>query len=447
MSPLPARYARLRWTGFTLLAGAFVLGFFHRIAPGVVAPQLMASFDISAAALGTLAAMYYYMYTALQIPSGILSDTLGPRYSVGFAILIAALGSIVFGLAPNMLWASIGRILVGFGVAFTFVGLMKFNAQWFPESRYGAISGLTLLVGNLGAILGASPLAAALEWASWRQVFVAMGALSGGLALAILLLLRNRPEDAGLPNVRELEGLPPHAPPQHHWGRELAAVLRNPDIWPGFFAMLGVVGAVLGFVGLWAVPFMQQVHGLALDQAALYATGMLIGAAVGSFFGGSVSDRLGRRRPVAVAFALLALCGWIAIVALPWQPGWGALLLFSAVGLAAGGATVVYAVAKEVAQPLFSGMAIAVVNTGLFLGAALVQPLFGWIMDLSWDGQVQDGIRLYAAADYRNGLYLLIAFATLGLLGCGKLRETHCRNVSTPRPSRPPPPELAPEIP
>jgi MFS family permease len=75
-------------------------------------------------------------------------------------------------------------------------------------------------------------------------------------------------------------------------------------------------------------------------------------------------------------------------------------------------------------------MAIALVNTGLFLGAAIMQPAFGWAMDLTWDGTLVDGVRRYALSDYHNGLWLSCCFALLALVAALYTRETHCRNVT-----------------
>ena len=80
--------------------------------------------------------------------------------------------------------------------------------------------------------------------------------------------------------------------------------------------------------------------------------------------------------------------------------------------------------------PGVAGMAIALVNTGLFLGAAILQPAFGWAMDLTWDGALADGVRRYALSDYRNGLWLSAAFALIGLIAALRVRETHCRNLT-----------------
>ena len=88
---------------------------------------------------------------------------------------------------------------------------------------------------------------------------------------------------------------------------------------------------------------------------------------------------------------------------------------------------VVYAAAKEVLPARVAGMSVALVNTGLFLGAAILQPAFGWVLDLGWDGTLRDGVRVYAAADYQHGLWLCFGAALLALLATPLVRETHCR--------------------
>ena len=430
MNPIPfdqARFNRLRWTVFWILIGSYIMVFFHRVAPGVVAADLMQAFHTSGAALGSLAATYFYIYTALQIPSGVLADTLGPRISVTLGGLVAGGGSVLFGLAPDFATASWGRFLVGLGVSVIFVGLMKSNALWFPDRQYGRISGLTLLVGNLGSILAAGPLALLLAEVSWRQVFVGAGVVSVLLALLTLIGVRNRPEDAGFPSLREQEGLSPHPPRDQHWLRDLREVLTNRAVWPGFWVNFGLTGCFFAFAGLWAIPLMRDLFGLDRAAASLYATVTLLGFAIGAYKVGWISDRLGRRRPVIVAGTLLFCLAWLGMILLPWGPGWSGLLIFALLGLTAGGNVVVYAAAKEVLPARVAGMSVALVNTGLFLGAAILQPAFGWVLDLSWDGTLRDGVRVYAAADYQHGLWLCFGAALLALLATPLVRETHCR--------------------
>ena len=105
-------------------------------------------------------------------------------------------------------------------------------------------------------------------------------------------------------------------------------------------------------------------------------------------------------------------------------------LLFGLIGLTGAGFVVTYASGKEVCSPALSGMAISVVNTGLFLGAALMQPLFGWVLDQTWDGTLVNGLRQFAMDDYRSALWLMCGFAVIALIGTLRVTETHCRNLT-----------------
>jgi len=420
----------LRWRVYVILVISYMLVFFHRMAPAAVASELMQSFQTSGAALGSLAAMYYYVYTVMQVPSGILADTLGPRVSVTAGSLVAGLGSILFGVADDFAMASAGRFLVGLGVSVVFVGLMRSNAVWFADRHYGRISGLTLLLGNLGSIMAAAPLAWALGWFSWREIFVGIGVGSLLMALLTWSQVRNRPEEAGYPSVREMQGLPAHPRSHPNWFGAFRAVYGNLAAWPGFWVNLGVTGNMFSFVGLWGVPLLQDVHGLGKTDASLYTTVSLISFAVGCMLMGWLSDHLGLRRPVILGAGLGSTIAWMCLLFVDWGPGFSGFVLYGLLGLGASGFLLTYAAAKEVCAPASAGMAIALVNTGLFLGAALIQPAFGWMLDLGWDGATVDGLRRYAWADYRNGLWLSFGFAIMAVLAALRVRETHCHNIS-----------------
>ena len=424
------RFQRMRLVVYGILAVSYMLVFFHRVAPGAVASDLMRDFATTGATLGSLAAMYFYIYAAMQIPAGVLADTLGVRIAGSVGALVAGVGSILFALAPDLGTAYVGRFLVGLGVSVVFVGLMRANAEWWSERRYGFISGLTVFLGNVGAISAAAPLAALLAFASWRTIFVAIGILSVVIGVVTYVFVRDRPEDMGFPSLREIEGKAAHAPRSQHWWYDMLEVLRNRDIWPGFFASVGLGGSMLAIVGLWGVPLLTDVHGLTRAEASLYTSLTIAVFAIGSLSWGALSDRMGRRKPVLVAACFACSALWLSFLLAPWGPGWSGMLLFALLGFFAGGFIVTFGAAKEIVPPNVAGTGIAVVNTGSFLGAAIVQPVFGWLMDLSWDGTVVNGVRVYRAEDYANGLMLCAGLAIAAAIASLYLRETYCRNIT-----------------
>jgi MFS family permease len=89
-----------------------------------------------------------------------------------------------------------------------------------------------------------------------------------------------------------------------------------------------------------------------------------------------------------------------------------------------------FACAKEIINPHLSGMAVSVVNTGAFLGTTLMQPLFGFVLDMGWDGRMVDNARIYSPPDYRNALFVMLFFGIIGVMGAVCIKETYCRNIT-----------------
>lgn len=418
-----SRMNRYRWTAFGLVAAAYVLSFFHRMAPGAIAQELQQAFHANGAALGTLAATYFYVYTVMQIPTGVLADTLGPRRIVTLGGLVAGVGALLFGMADNLLMAGIGRTLVGLGVSVTFISLLKINAAWFHPRQFGTLNGFTIMLGNIGAVSSVAPLAWLVTVMPWRNVFVAVGVLSILVAVASWLWVRDSPAAVGLLSPREQAGEVAHAPHQGHWWQGLLTVLRNRRIWPVFWVDFCVGGVFLAFAGLWAVPYLMASYGMTKPEASNFPSLMLIGFAVTSFFIGTLSDRLGRRKPVLVACVLLfALC-WLPIV-LGWiLPRAGLAVLSVAMGAGAAGFTLSWAIAKELNAPAISGMSTSVVNTGIFLSTGIFQPLTGWLLDRAGGSALADA--------YPLALSAMAVAAILGVVFAACCSETWCRHVDT----------------
>jgi len=402
---------------------AFVLAFFHRLAPGAIAGELQRAFDTSSASLGLLAATYFYVYFAMQVPSGILADTLGPRKLFTAGALVGGAGSMLFGLAPNFALAIFGRFLVGLGVSVAFVSVLKLNAAWFSERRFATMTGLLMFIGNLGGLLSAVPLAWVAAHGSWRGVFVAVGAVSLLLALLTWLFLRDNPRELGLPSMQQLEGKPEHPPARENWRAALKTVLANPRTWPGFLIMFGQVGSYLSWGGLWAIPYLQEAQGMERQLAAWHVSLMILCFALSAVAMGALSDRSGRRAPLMHVLGCAYVLLWLPLLWGAQLPLAASLGLFALMGVSMGGISLVWPCAKEVNPPAFSGMSTSVANTGGFVGPALLQPLVGLALDLSSRGAA------HTADDWRTGLAVIFAFALLGWLSTFFVTETYCRNI------------------
>ena len=417
---------RLRWTAFVVVGLAYALSFFHRFAPAAISADLQQTFHASGAELGGLAATYFYVYMLMQIPTGILVDTWGPRRVVALGGVIASIGSLLFGMADSLLVASSGRVLVGLGVSVTFIALLKLNANWFHDRHFATMTGATILVGNAGSLLAAAPLAWALGFTSWRTIFVVIGIFSLLLAAMAAWLVRDGPVQIGLPSLRELDGRAAHPPHAGHWFDGLLQVIRNRATWPGLWVNMGLAGSLFAFAGLWAVPFLRDVYGMDRTLATQHTTLLLAGFAIGAFFVGTLSDRLGRRKPVMILGAAAYSACWLPLIFAWPMTLTVSLSLFFVMGLCAPSFTLSWSCAKEVNPHALSGMATSVVNIGGFMGTAIMQPLVGWAIDRAHSNLV---MLPNTVKEYQSGLAILLGFSVLGLLATFFIKETYCRYV------------------
>jgi sugar phosphate permease len=410
----------LRWVMWAVPAFLFLIGFFHRAAPGVLARDLMHAFDATGATVGRLAATYFYSYAALMIPAGLFLDAFGPRRVLTVGGAVMGLGALVMGTASATPALFTGRLLVGAGASVTFVGTLKIAAAWFSPSRFGFLAALSATVGVLGALVSTMPLAALVERVGWRGAFGGVGIVTLAATLACVLVVRDRPPGATAAAAPGFAAVV----------AGMAQVLRNPHTWPPFLAFFCLY-TVAGNQMLWMVPYLRDVYGLGLTQAAFYAMATSLALLAAGPLTGFVSDRLvGRRKAVCLALSGAQLALWIVFVGTLGALSLPAVytLLF-VMGLAGGAFVLVWPIGREVNPPHLDGVAVAVVNLGGFLGAAITQGPIGARLDARWAGAVVDGARRYPVEAYRDGFGICAAFAAAAVLLCLLMRETRGRNI------------------
>ncbi len=404
----------LPWLVWSFGPAMFFYAFFQRVAPSIMIDQLMRDLKVSGAVLGNLSAFYFYAYASLQIPVGLLMDRYGPRRLLCFGAIVCAGGTAIFALADNLGPAYLGRLLVGIGASFGFVGSLKLATTWLPERRFALASGLLMMAGMAGGILGQAPLAAVVEWTGWRHALMGSAVAGFVLGIGIWLLVRDQPpgvqDHAGRAGGRELL-------------RGLATVFRTPQNWLLALTCASMSAPLLAFAGLWGVAWLMQVHGMSRPEAALTASLLLLGWAFGSPIAGWVSDRLGRRKPPLIG-ALIIGAGCLAL--LIYGPGLNPTLMramFFVCGLCFGTMVVGFALARENNAPEVHGAAFGMVNGATVATGAIFQPLLGALLDLRWDGRMVEGAPFYDKGAYQVAFGALLAFLAFGLMAALALRE------------------------
>lgn len=433
------KVARLGWTIWSVAITAQLLNTFHRVAGASAVDKIMADFGITAATIGSVLAVYFYVYGIMQFPSGVLADYLGPRKTVTYGCVLAGLGSIIFGLAPSLAVLYLGRFLLSLGVAVTFISVLKIQTQWFQGRYFGRISSLTGVASLGGALIGTTPMALLVIFAGWRLSFELMGLLSFVICLACWLVIRDKPADIGLPSPDEIEKRKPgttvSAPVQDMatigFRKRLSIILTNKYVWPPFLIASGSYGTLLVFQGAWGIPYLMQVYSMTRDSAASFMLLTMIGMMAGTVSIAFASDRLQRRKLPAITCAFSYLI--LLVILTFWNGGKPPILALYPIcflmGFFGSFQIITFACAKEVMPPLVSGMTMGLVNMGTFLCAAVFQIVFGKVLDLSWQGDIVEGARVYPLAAFQSGFILVCVAALTFVIGALLLKETRCRDI------------------
>jgi MFS family permease len=404
-------------------AALFLIAFFHRAAPGVIAKELMQAFGVTGTVIGWLAATYFYAYAGFMIPGGVLIDAYGVRRIVAAGGAVMGIGTLTMAGAAGTWALFAGRFLVGLGATVTFVGILKIASEWFPPSRFGTLSALSATVGILGPLTAIAPLAWLATAMGWRGSFAVIGIGTLVASGVCFWLVRDRPPGAS----REGEGA---APGLATVFRGMRQVLRNRHTWPPFLTFFFLYSALGNFL-LWAVPFLRDVYGLSTTTAALYASAPSLALLGSGPVTGWVSDRMMRRRKAPYTMLTAGLTGlWIVFaLTLGAQPLWGVFVLFFIMGIVSAAFVLTWPIGGEVNPPHLAGVAVAVVNLGGFVGAALTQAPLGALLDARWEGAMVAGARAYPLAAYRAAFGACAAFVFVAALTSLFVRETRGVNV------------------
>jgi sugar phosphate permease len=414
---------RYRWLIFWVLALGYVLVYFHRLCPAVVALDMMRDLEAGGVLVGLLSSAYFYPYAAMQLPAGLLSDSWGPRRTVTAFFLVAVIGSGLLATATSTTAAITGRVLVGLGVSMLFVPTMKVLAEWFRPGEFATMTGILMAMGGLGSLAAATPLAALAAWIGWRASFGVVGVVTLVLAVLVWVVVRDRPADLGWPSPVAQGGDEPGKAPA---AIPLAAGVRR-VVGDGRFWVLSIwfffdCAVFFSFGGLWGGPYLMQVHGLTRQQAGHVLSMLAVGMVVGSPAVSYVSNRIFRgRKPVMVVCAV-ATVGMTACLAwftatLP-LPALYALCL--GLGIFTSAVVVVgFTVAKELFPVQMAGTATGLVNLFPFAGGAVFQPVLGSVLERY--GKVEGA---FTVAGYRAAFAVLAGCAVVTLLASLFLSET-----------------------
>ena len=391
-----------RWMVFSVICVVYFFVYFHRVSTSVIVSDLLEAFHTNATALGFMSSMYFYLYAFEQPLVGYLSDRIGPRRVIGYWSMAAAAGCFLFGMAPNIGWASVGRALIGLGVGGVYVPAVKAFSLWFRKKEFATMIGLLMATGNFGAVIATTPLAWATASWGWRPTFFLIGGITLGLAFVTLLLTRDyaRPSEPVQMNPAVTSGGNPGS------RAKVIQVLASGQFWIIAMIFFGIYGTLVTLQGLWATPFLMTVFGVERIFASNLNMLIPVGVIIGAPFFGWLADRfsLDKRNTLIVILTAYTLA-WVGTIFFYSQLGTAGLsLVLLVMGIATGGfISTLWGIVQETTPSEILGLISGMLNPAPFLGVAVFQVLTGAILDRA--GHVGD---LYPLSGFRNAFLVCL---------------------------------------
>jgi len=415
-SPTVKKSLFLPWVIFSLAAFFYFYQYLLRVSPSLMSKELMSLYHLNARSFGNLTAIYYYIYAPMQILVGMLLDRYGTRRLLSVAVFVCSMGIYLFASTRSLAVAEIGRLLIGLGASFAFVGTLKLASDWFPANRFALITGATVAIGVIGGLVGDMALSNLIEHHGWRLTCYLAACFGLILTIVIFILLSGKDEQA-------YEMMKAKCPNDFKtvWRGSLQ-LMRNPQFW-----INGTIGCLMylpvtGFAESWEIPYFSQALHFTRAESAKAASMVFLGWAIGGPLIGWFSDRIKLRcLPITIGATVAA----ILLSFVLYVPGIQRPLLYIILfvfGFFLSSQAIVFAVSRELSSPGLTGTAVALTNMIIML-AGLSVIAIGTMLHVVWHGNLMNGVPIYSIKSYQTALLLVPAALVVSVILSFFLRE------------------------
>ena len=409
----------IAWVAFLMcVLGAvfYCYEYYLRVAPSVMHPELMLTFDISQSGVGILIAYYYLAYVPLQIPVGLMMDFWGPRLVLTVACLLCAIGTFMFAGTNNLWVAKLGRFMVGFGSAFAYVGVLKIANLWLPRKYFAMMAGLCTTLGMFGAMSGGIIMAKFISVIGWQQALFISAVVGIILAFILWAVIRDKSD-------REVVTLGRASHRGITIWVELLEVIKSGQLW-----INGLIGCLTflpltAFAECWSVSYLEQI-GLGKESAAVGTALVFLGFAIGGPVWGRTSDIIKSRRLPLMLGSITSAC--VATLMLTVEIH-SVYVLFTALfmlGFLASAQILVFAVGEDTCRPGMTATTVSFTNFLVMLGGIAMQPLVGIVIDrMSTDNAYGEVVN--SAQNFKLALLVMPLGLILATVLCFFLKESY----------------------
>eukprot|EP01083_Nonionella_stella_P292330 994275_1 len=437
-TPTPRSDLRITDYLIALFGGlSYCLLFFYRGSLSPIVDVLEQEFHATSSQIGQMSSLFYVGYTIMQIPSGFALEILTPEFVILSAGLGFAIASFLFGLSPNIEYASIILSITGVLGGPVFIAYNALIGQRMGNNALPLWSGIMLFY-TYFFLMGMNTLQAYLwdEHHIWREVYYVLSGIC--LLVSASFFVSTMCDKHSYASDNDTTCLPIFRQRDSSSKLNMNAIKSafcNPWNYALGLYLFSFAAIILGFNGLWLIPFLMNKYGYERPLAAVISNLFFISSAIGGLVIGKLSTKY-KKRKIFLIIASLMLCCSSLIVHLGPDTNMVIIVTLNCIaGCGAGVGGVVFAMVREYnmfynCEDIAGGLA----STIACLAGFVFQFLIGYLMDVHWiqrHGKVDgaSGKRIYTANDYEFAFVsidIAIGFAIIVSL---VLKETNGQTI------------------
>ncbi len=393
----------LPWLMWFFPLAFFGFQFILRLFPGLIMPELLQKYQISATDFGLFASLYYLGYAGMQIPMALLLDRYGPRQIIAFSAMLCGLSVWMMLTFDSWGVALMSRLLIGVGSVVGFLGTSKVISMWFAKEKYARLVGLTFSFGLLGALYGGRPVSMLIGQIGWEKMLGLLGLVAFLLGLFNYSFVRNNStfniNAASSTNIlADLKGL-----------YKLKSLLILA------FANFLMVGSLEGFADVWGVPYLMAARDLTKTQAASITSFVFVGMLFGGPILAYLSEKFKAHYNVTMIAGLLMALLMIMVLVFNQELSQATLMfIMFLIGILCCYQVIVFAIGQELVPPGLMSVTIAFLNCINMLGGSFFHSSIGRLMDFFEMSPMVDGVTVYSASTYTCALAIVPIASLLG---------------------------------
>lgn len=305
IDPTQKRRIPAWWVTIFLFWLGWIFMYADRTVLNPVMGELEKEFGLTGTQLGLLNSVFYFSYALLQVPAGILGDKIGKKKVLVPGFLLFGVFTAVTGFAKHWYTLLFARVVTGAGEGTYYGPQYGLSSEQIPK-KYRSLGSAMI---NSGMAFGIALGLMASSWLvydkgySWRMPFYAMAIPTILVGLAIWFCVKEKKLEQQADNAALKKG-------------KLSDLFKNRNL---LLTYLMVFCSLFGFFVIltWLPYYLQSERGIPGNETGFIASLVAWISIPGALLFSSISDRLGKRKPLILILVPIAM---LSVIAIAWMP-------------------------------------------------------------------------------------------------------------------------------